>query len=95
MMADHVKEHIDTNKDGMIHISEFIEYTKREDFSHADPWQAVFSGSEYDFDDSTVSEKVIFAIKVVLCKGYRNCELINRLHGRSTSNLSPYSVEKN
>ena len=55
MMAEHVKEHIDTNEDGMVHIEEFIKYTQRDDFDHEDPFKAVFSGSEYDFSDDTVS----------------------------------------
>jgi len=52
-MREHVTDHMDTNQDGFVQLSEFLEYAKGKDFDSEDPWDAVFSDS---FDDEEFEE---------------------------------------
>jgi hypothetical protein len=47
-MREHVIEHIDKSKDGVIQLNEFVEYAKSPEFDHEDPWDAAFSNQFTD-----------------------------------------------
>jgi len=49
-MREHVVDHMDSDKDGVIQLSEFVEYSKSQDFDHEDPWDAAFA-AEFTNDE--------------------------------------------
>lgn len=49
-MREHVINHVDKDKDGVIQLKEFIEYANGSEFDHEDPWDAAFNAEFTDQD---------------------------------------------
>lgn len=47
-MREHVYREIDTNKDGMISLEEFIDSTKRREFDKNEEWKSVEDEQQFD-----------------------------------------------
>lgn len=77
-MREHVINHVDKDKDGVIQLKEFIEYANGSEFDHEDPWDAAFN-AEFTDQDLDEYEKTLDDIEREDVKAQAEIEKQKRL----------------